>query len=109
MIFHLKATQSAALKTVLEMGVLKNMPRDGAISVSKLATDSNVDEGLLGNIDLVSHYFVLKVNVDVRIVRLLRQLSSTGILKSVGENEYRHTEFSLAYIDRSEIDFFNLV
>lgn len=38
----------------------------------------------------------------------MRQVASTGILRPVGENDYAHTRFSLAYIDRSEIDFFNL-
>jgi hypothetical protein len=45
------------------MGVLKDMPQDGAISVAKLASDTNVDEGLLGR--YCTCCFVLQVEIDV--------------------------------------------
>ncbi|TVY83975.1 O-methyltransferase hmp5 [Lachnellula suecica] len=53
--------------------------------------------------------YLVRVALIDNLGRLMRQLSSTGILRSLGENEYAHTKFSLAYIDRSEVDFFNLV
>jgi len=41
-------------------------------------------------------------------VRLMRILTATGILRAVAENVYAHTRFSLAYLDGSEVDFFEL-
>ena len=42
------------------------------------------------------------------LARLLRMLSSTGILEAVEEDVFAHTRFSLAYIEGSEVDFFTL-
>jgi hypothetical protein len=41
-------------------------------------------------------------------VRLMRNLTATGIFKSVAEDVYAHTRFSLAYLDAPETDFYTL-
>ena len=38
----------------------------------------------------------------------MRILTATRILRAVAENVYAHTRFSLAYLDGSEVDFFEL-
>ncbi|PMD36716.1 S-adenosyl-L-methionine-dependent methyltransferase [Hyaloscypha variabilis F] len=49
------------------------------------------------------------LNADGRIsVRLMRILTSTGILKALGNNVFAHTALSLAYLDTPEVEFWDL-
>lgn len=44
----------------------------------------------------------------VMSVRLMRILTSTGILKALGNNVFAHTPLSLAYLDTPEVEFWDL-
>ncbi|KAL3418584.1 O-methyltransferase [Phlyctema vagabunda] len=81
-------SETAAVRTMLQMGALEKIPRGGRITAQELAVSINANEEVL--------------------VRLLRILTATGILQSAGENIYEHTRFSLAYLEGSEVDFYEL-
>ena len=86
------------------MEALKQIPRDGSISAKDLAFASNADEQVIS----LSQHLHPVCGADI-LVRLMRQLTASGIVESVSENVYIHTRFSLAYIDRSEVEFLELV
>jgi hypothetical protein len=49
------------------------------------------------------------LDADGRIsVRLMRILTSTGILRALGNNVFAHTPLSLAYLDTPEVEFWDL-
>ncbi|RDW82554.1 O-methyltransferas-like protein [Coleophoma cylindrospora] len=81
-------SETAAVTTLLRMGALEKMPRDGAITAKELALSIDANEEVL--------------------TRLMRIISATGIIESAGEDLYAHTPFSLAYLEGSEVDFYEL-
>ncbi|PSS22714.1 hypothetical protein M430DRAFT_97724 [Amorphotheca resinae ATCC 22711] len=81
-------TQTAAVRALLQMGVLAKIPRNGSITAKELASGSGMNEEVL--------------------IRLMRVLTATGIIDPVGEDVYAHTRFSLAYLDGAEVEFFEL-
>jgi len=82
-------SQTAAASAMLRLGALAAIPREGSISSTELASKVGVDEML--------------------IRRMARILAATRILKAVGEDEFAHTRFSIAYLDQVEVYFFSLM
>jgi len=50
----------------------------------------------------------MKEDVHHVLVRFMRMLTGTGIVALTGEDTYSHTQKSLAYLQSSALDFFNL-
>ncbi|OBT41467.1 hypothetical protein VE00_08072 [Pseudogymnoascus sp. WSF 3629] len=81
-------SQTAAVNTLLQLKVFHSIPREGSITAKELA---------------------VIVNVDLEVLtRLMRILTATNIFRSVAEDTYAHTKFSLVYIDDVATDFFTL-
>ncbi|KFX91428.1 hypothetical protein V490_05912 [Pseudogymnoascus sp. VKM F-3557] len=81
-------SQTAAVNTLLKLKVFHNIPRKGSITAKELA---------------------VIVNIDLEVLtRLMRILTATSIFRSVAEDTYAHTKFSLVYIDDIATDFFTL-
>ncbi|KAI9800584.1 MAG: hypothetical protein M1833_003242 [Piccolia ochrophora] len=82
-------SQIAALRTLMKMGVLEKIPREGCITAKELSAKMDTDEALT--------------------IRLMRMLTSTRVFAAVKEDEYAHTRLSLAYLDGFEVDFYKLM
>ena len=91
---------------MLQMGVLEKIPRQGGISAKELAANIQANEEVISESACRSP--PMCKTKRILVARLLRMLSSTGILEAVGEDVFAHTRFSLAYIEGSEVDFFTL-
>ena len=66
-----------ALRTVLELGTLKHIPKEGSINITDLAKAVGSQESLLE--------------------RMLRLLVGTGFMGQNDDLSYYHTKFSYAY------------
>lgn len=51
---------------------------------------------------------MFRTQLTLSQVRLMRMLTSTGIIELTGEDTYAHTPKSRAYLDGAAMDFFNL-
>ncbi|KAE9378967.1 o-methyltransferas-like protein [Stipitochalara longipes BDJ] len=81
-------SETSAVRTLRQMDVLQKIPREGSIAAKELASEVGKNEEVL--------------------VRLMRILTSTGILKALGNNVFAHTPLSLAYLDTPEVEFWDL-
>ncbi|PMD66568.1 o-methyltransferas-like protein [Hyaloscypha bicolor E] len=81
-------SETSAIRTLRQMRVLQKIPREGSIPAKELASEVGKNEEVL--------------------VRLMRILTSTGILKALGNNVFAHTPLSLAYLDTPEVEFWDL-
>ncbi|KAN0115172.1 o-methyltransferase-like protein [Hyaloscypha variabilis] len=81
-------SETSAVRTLRQMSVLQKIPREGSIAAKELASEVGKNEEVL--------------------VRLMRILTSTGILKALGNNVFAHTALSLAYLDTPEVEFWDL-
>ncbi|KUJ18938.1 o-methyltransferase-like protein [Mollisia scopiformis] len=81
-------SETSAVRTLRQMGVLDKIPRQEPITAKQLAIVTGKNEEVLS--------------------RLMRILTSTGILKSHGADTFSHTPLSLAYLDTPEVEFWDL-
>jgi len=81
-------SETAAMRSLVQLGAVKAIPRSGSIAATELASSIGANEQV--------------------IIRLMRMVTATGIIKAVAEDVYAHTPRSLAYLDGAEADFFEL-
>ncbi|TVY17283.1 O-methyltransferase hmp5 [Lachnellula arida] len=81
-------SETSAVRTLRQLNVLEKIPREGSISSKQLAENTGANEEVL--------------------TRLIRVLTSTGILKALGGDVYAHTSRSLAFLDTAEVEFWDL-
>ncbi|CZT43762.1 related to O-methyltransferase B [Rhynchosporium secalis] len=79
---------ATSLNMMVKLGAFEKMPREGSITANELGA-------------------LIKLEPSV-IVRLMRMLTSTGIIELTDEDTYAHTQKSRAYLDGAAMDFFNL-
>ncbi|KAI9054704.1 hypothetical protein LZ554_001856 [Drepanopeziza brunnea f. sp. 'monogermtubi'] len=79
---------ATSLNMMVRLGAFEKMPEEGSISATELGAMINLEPGV--------------------IVRLMRMLTSTGIIALAGEDTYAHTPKSKAYLDGAAMDFFNM-
>jgi len=81
-------SETSAVRTLRQMNVLEKIPREGSIGSKQLAAVTGTNEEVL--------------------TRLIRVLTSTGVLKALGGDVYAHTSRSLAFLDTAEVEFWDL-
>ncbi|KAH6716821.1 O-methyltransferase [Leptodontidium sp. MPI-SDFR-AT-0119] len=79
---------ATSLNMMVKLGAFEKMPKEGSITATDLGALINLEPSV--------------------IVRLMRILTSTGIIELTGEDTYAHTPKSRAYLDGAAMDFFNL-
>ncbi|KAK0118195.1 hypothetical protein ONS95_012499 [Cadophora gregata] len=79
---------ATSLNMMVKMGAFEKMPKEGSITATELGALINLEPSV--------------------IVRLMRMLTSTGVIELTGEDTYAHTPKSRAYLDGAAMDFFNL-
>lgn len=99
---------AAALDTLAELGVFEKMPREGSITAKELGALTNTEPSVIGILSLTYPYQTQKNKLIATPVRFMRMLTGTGIIVSTGIDTYAHTPKSLAYLQESALDFFNL-
>ena len=71
-------------------------------------------KSLLLKLGRMKRFWVLFFRIRIELtangkpVRLMRILTSTGILRALGNNVFAHTPLSLAYLDTPEVEFWDL-
>jgi len=99
------------MRTILHIGVLKEILPEGSISAKDLVTIRKMDEQLLGRPHLSQFVdpYSGESHMLIWVVRMMRPLTASGIVRSDGENMYAHTRFSLPYVETSEGKSYELV
>lgn len=99
---------AAALDTLAKLGVLEKMPREGSITAKELGALTNMEPSVIGILSSTSLYQIQPTKLMATPVRFMRMLTGTGLIVSTGIDAYAHTPKSLAYLQESALDFFNL-
>lgn len=79
---------ATSLNMMVKMGAFEKIPKEGSITATELGALINLEPSV--------------------IVRLMRMLTSTGVIELTGEDTYAHTPKSRAYLNGAAMDFFNL-
>jgi len=79
---------ATSLNMMVKMDAFEKMPKEGSITATELGALINLEPSV--------------------IVRLMRMLTSTGVIELTGEDTYAHTPKSRAYLNGAAMDFFNL-
>ncbi|PVH83370.1 o-methyltransferas-like protein [Cadophora sp. DSE1049] len=79
---------ATSLNMMVKMSAFEKMPKEGSITATELGALINLEPSV--------------------IVRLMRMLTSTGVIELTGEDTYAHTPKSRAYLNGAAMDFFNL-